>query len=144
MISCDEAKVAVKHFGKKKGKGLVAKEVVEEGETIWKEDPFILAPEWYVHLRPNLQIYLSSIILLYGVFREIFDGQQASLHCDHCSTSLLPSSLPSFPGHVNTHLLFLSYHLQHQPQPQLEPDRSVYQVGANIAIWQGRVLHRIW
>ena len=40
------AKVEVKFFNKAKGKGLVAKEHIAEGETIWKEDPFILAPEW--------------------------------------------------------------------------------------------------
>ena len=39
-------KVEVKYFGKAKGKGLVAKEAIAEGETIWKEDPFVLAPEW--------------------------------------------------------------------------------------------------
>lgn len=39
-------KVEVKYFNKTKGKGLVAKEQITEGETIWKEDPFILAPEW--------------------------------------------------------------------------------------------------
>lgn len=41
------SKVEVKQFGKKKGKGLVAKEKIAEGEVLWKEDPFILAPEWY-------------------------------------------------------------------------------------------------
>ena len=39
-------KVEVKYFGKTKGKGLVAKEHIAEGDTIWKEDPFVLAPEW--------------------------------------------------------------------------------------------------
>lgn len=40
-------KVRVKYFDKKKGKGLVAMEKISKGEVIWKEDPFILAPEWY-------------------------------------------------------------------------------------------------
>ena len=40
------AKVKVKYFNKKKGKGLVAEKDIEEGESIWKEDPFIIAPEW--------------------------------------------------------------------------------------------------
>lgn len=39
-------KVEVRMFDRKKGKGLVAKERIGEGETIWKEDPFVLAPEW--------------------------------------------------------------------------------------------------
>lgn len=41
-------KVEVRFFDKKKGKGLVATERIAEGETIWKEDPFVLAPEWRV------------------------------------------------------------------------------------------------
>jgi hypothetical protein len=31
-----------------KGKGLVAAEVIEAGEEIWKEDPFVVSPEWCV------------------------------------------------------------------------------------------------
>ncbi|THH13315.1 hypothetical protein EW146_g6893 [Bondarzewia mesenterica] len=38
-------KVEVKYFGKKKGKGLIAKEVISQGEMVWKEDPFVVAPE---------------------------------------------------------------------------------------------------
>jgi hypothetical protein len=40
------SKVEVKYFDKVKGKGLVAKEAIAEGENVWKEDPFVLAPEW--------------------------------------------------------------------------------------------------
>lgn len=39
-------KAEVKYFSKLKGKGLVATGPLAEGETIWKEDPFALAPEW--------------------------------------------------------------------------------------------------
>lgn len=42
------SKVAVKYFDKKKGKGLITVTDIEEGETIWREDPFIIAAEWYV------------------------------------------------------------------------------------------------
>lgn len=38
--------IEVKYFDRKKGKGLVAKELISEGKEVWKEDPFILAPEW--------------------------------------------------------------------------------------------------
>jgi hypothetical protein len=38
--------IEVKYFDKKKGKGLVAKEPISEGQVVWKEDPFIIAPEW--------------------------------------------------------------------------------------------------
>jgi len=41
------SKVEVNYFGRVKGKGLVAKEKIERGEVVWKEDPFIIAPEWY-------------------------------------------------------------------------------------------------
>ncbi|KAG7095290.1 hypothetical protein E1B28_006059 [Marasmius oreades] len=56
-------KVEVKYFNKRKGKGLVAKEKIVEGETVWKEDPFIIAPEW-----------------------DIYDLQVQSNACSHCTT----------------------------------------------------------
>ncbi|KAF9269757.1 SET domain-containing protein [Marasmius fiardii PR-910] len=56
-------KVEVKYFNKRKGKGLVAKEKLVEGETVWKEDPFIIAPEW-----------------------EIYDLQVQSSACSQCTT----------------------------------------------------------
>jgi hypothetical protein len=39
-------KVEVRFFDRAKGKGLIAKEDLVEREIIWKEDPFIVAPEW--------------------------------------------------------------------------------------------------
>ncbi|THV03478.1 SET domain-containing protein [Dendrothele bispora CBS 962.96] len=57
------SKVEVKYFNKKKGKGLIAKEKIKEGETIWKEDPFVIAPEW-----------------------EIYDFQTQSAGCSFCTT----------------------------------------------------------
>lgn len=38
--------IEVKYFDKIKGKGLVAKEPISEGQVVWKEDPFVIAPEW--------------------------------------------------------------------------------------------------
>jgi hypothetical protein len=35
-----------KYFDRKKGKGLVAKVPISEGQTVWKEEPFIIALEW--------------------------------------------------------------------------------------------------
>ncbi|KZT68013.1 SET domain-containing protein, partial [Daedalea quercina L-15889] len=73
------SKVDVRYFGRKKGKGLVACEDIAEGEVVWKEEPFALAPEW-----------------------EIYDLQVAGLACAFCSTPLnltspltLPCSLSS-------------------------------------------------
>jgi hypothetical protein len=38
--------IEVKYFDRRKGKGLVAKEPIHEGQVVWKEDPFVIAPEW--------------------------------------------------------------------------------------------------
>jgi hypothetical protein len=38
--------VEVKYFDERKGKGLVAKEPIPAGLVVWKEDPFVIAPEW--------------------------------------------------------------------------------------------------
>ena len=38
--------VEVKYFNRERGKGLVAKEPISKGQVVWKEDPFIIAPEW--------------------------------------------------------------------------------------------------
>jgi len=39
-------KIEVRYFDKAKGKGLAAKEDIDEREILWVEDPFIIAPEW--------------------------------------------------------------------------------------------------
>jgi hypothetical protein len=39
-------RVDVRMFNKTKGKGLVATQKIKAGETIWVEDPFVIAPEW--------------------------------------------------------------------------------------------------
>jgi len=62
-------KVEVRWFGDKRGKGLVAVEVMEEGEIVWREDPWIIAPEW-----------------------EILDLQINSVACGYCTTPLSPES----------------------------------------------------
>ncbi|KAF5376059.1 hypothetical protein D9615_007697 [Tricholomella constricta] len=67
-------KVQVKIFDKRKGKGLVATQDIAEGETIWKEDPFILAPEW-----------------------GLYDLQASSAACGFCSTPLDRSSPLTLP-----------------------------------------------
>ncbi|KAN0102359.1 hypothetical protein V8E52_012024 [Russula decolorans] len=61
-----------KYFNRKKGKGLVAKEPISEGQTVWKEDPLVIAPEW-----------------------EIYDLQLASRTCAHCTTHLTNLHLAS-------------------------------------------------
>ncbi|KAI0673183.1 SET domain-containing protein [Trametes maxima] len=63
-------KAEVRYFGKVKGKGLVATAPIAEGETIWKEDPFALAPEW-----------------------NLYDLQTSGHACGHCSTPLTTSPL---------------------------------------------------
>ncbi|KAF7305950.1 Set-like protein [Mycena chlorophos] len=56
-------RVEVRVFDQKKGKGLVAKEKIREGDTIWVEDPFVIAPEW-----------------------EIYDKIRVGAGCAHCTT----------------------------------------------------------
>ncbi|KAJ7042924.1 hypothetical protein C8F04DRAFT_1075278 [Mycena alexandri] len=56
-------RVDVRFFDKKKGKGLVATQKIMTGETIWVEDPFVIAPEW-----------------------EIYDKQRAGAACSQCTT----------------------------------------------------------
>jgi hypothetical protein len=58
-------KVKVRYFSKKRGKGLVATEDIKEGDTIWKEDPFVVAAEW--------QVSFISFILFYSNNCKIFD-----------------------------------------------------------------------
>lgn len=41
------SKVDIKRIDDVKGKGLFATEQIKEGEVIWKEDPWILAADWY-------------------------------------------------------------------------------------------------
>ncbi|KAH0834097.1 hypothetical protein J3R83DRAFT_11384 [Lanmaoa asiatica] len=68
------SKVKVHYFNTIKGKGLVATEKISEGEVLWKEDPFILAPEW-----------------------DIYDLQKSSKACAFCSTPLGNRSLLHLP-----------------------------------------------
>ncbi|KAJ6463516.1 hypothetical protein C8R45DRAFT_878433 [Mycena sanguinolenta] len=56
-------RVDVRMFDKKRGKGLVATQKIKTGETIWVEDPFVIAPEW-----------------------EIYDKQRAGAACSLCTT----------------------------------------------------------
>jgi len=58
-------KIEIRWFGDKRGKGLVAVEEMEEGEVVWKEEPWIVAPEW-----------------------EIWEMQMGSLACGYCTTPL--------------------------------------------------------
>ena len=60
-ISKWTAKVQVKYFDSYKGKGLVATEKITEGTVVWKEDPFILAPEWYARV-----CFMDLSVLIYA------------------------------------------------------------------------------
>ena len=82
-------KAEVHYFNAHKGKGLLAKQKLNDGEVVWKEDPFVLAPEWFVCFSCCFSDQDSH--QLDG--REIFDLQMSSLSCAHCSTPLIGSSL---------------------------------------------------
>jgi len=55
-------RVEVKYFNKKRGKGLVAVEDLNEGDVIWREDPFIIAPEWYVQSLSSSNFFTIHIL----------------------------------------------------------------------------------
>jgi hypothetical protein len=58
------SRVDVKYFDKRKGKGLISKDKIAEGETIWKEDPFVIAAEWQ-----DFRQYLAHLThLCIGIF----------------------------------------------------------------------------
>jgi hypothetical protein len=99
-------KVKVNYFDKKKGKGLVATQDIKEGEVIWKEDPFVLAPEWYLsHLISIFSSHPSILVL-------IDTTSQGNLRSPNvlCCMRLLQhpsgpklSSNPLVPQHIQPH-----------------------------------------
>jgi hypothetical protein len=58
--------------------------VIEAGEEIWREDPFVVAPEWY---STNTFVNLLHLTLTQ---RELWDAQRASVACAFCTTPLVP------------------------------------------------------
>ncbi|KAF9028359.1 SET domain-containing protein [Hymenopellis radicata] len=63
--------ISVRQLGPLRGKGLVAKTPITAGDVLWKEDPWILAPEW-----------------------NVYDLQQQGGACAHCSTPLRRTGIP--------------------------------------------------
>ncbi|KAF5383916.1 hypothetical protein D9757_007422 [Collybiopsis confluens] len=101
------AKVQVRHFGKKKGKGLVAKEKITAGEPLWKEDPYIVAAECSGVL-PQAFLILQGRSLKSSSpknaqitdadcprSREIYDLQRAGQACSFCTTPFSSSTTTS-------------------------------------------------
>ncbi|KAH7913647.1 hypothetical protein BJ138DRAFT_1145715 [Hygrophoropsis aurantiaca] len=78
-------KAEVKYFNQSKGKGLVAKDKIAKGDVIWKEDPFILAPEWNIY---DLQVSGRACAHCSTIFREITPLNVA------CSFSDLKTATP--------------------------------------------------
>lgn len=87
-------KVEVSFFDQQKGKGLIATSDIEEGEVIWKEDPFIIAPEWYVFRSHRLP---SNLLKCPRGHRDLFDLQMKSTACAYCSTPLVDSPIAGSP-----------------------------------------------
>jgi len=50
----------------KRGKALVAVEEIEELEVIWKEDPWIVAPEWAIFevAASHIQMFATLLLLV--------------------------------------------------------------------------------
>jgi hypothetical protein len=53
-------KVEVRYMGRDKGKGLVARVDIDDGEVVWKEDPWVIAPEWCVPSIPPNRLAASD------------------------------------------------------------------------------------
>ncbi|KAF8192761.1 hypothetical protein K438DRAFT_1906839 [Mycena galopus ATCC 62051] len=77
-ISQWTARVDVRVFDKKKGKGLVATQKIAAGETIWVEDPFVIAPEWEIYDKQRGGAACSQCTTLFANLSE------ARARCPHC------------------------------------------------------------
>ncbi|KAF7369831.1 Set-like protein [Mycena venus] len=71
-------RVDVRLFDKKKGKGLVATQKIKSGETIWAEDPFVIAPEWEIYDKQRAGAACSQCTTLFASLSE------ARARCPHC------------------------------------------------------------
>ncbi|KAG8933651.1 SET domain-containing protein 5 [Tulasnella sp. 418] len=100
-------KVEIKFFDAQRGKGIVAKEPIEENEVIWKEDPFVHCPAPW----------------------ELQAHQSALLRCAFCLTSLPSPKSPPIPCPAScgtaswcTRLCYKRHQAQHTFLcPQLNP-----------------------
>ncbi|KAJ7835947.1 hypothetical protein B0H14DRAFT_3109925 [Mycena olivaceomarginata] len=71
-------RVDVRMFNKTKGKGLVATQKIKAGETIWVEDPFVIAPEWEIYDKQRTGAACSLCTTLFA------SSLEARAHCPHC------------------------------------------------------------
>ncbi|KAJ7658862.1 hypothetical protein DFH06DRAFT_1327414 [Mycena polygramma] len=71
-------RVDVRLFDKKKGKGLVATQTIKAGETIWVEDPFVIAPEWEIYDKQREGRACSLCTTLFAL------SSDARARCPHC------------------------------------------------------------
>ncbi|KAJ7454923.1 hypothetical protein B0H11DRAFT_255967 [Mycena galericulata] len=71
-------RVDVRVFDKKKGKGLVATQKIKAGETIWVEDPFVIAPEWEIYDKQRVGAACSLCTTLFASLSE------AKARCPYC------------------------------------------------------------
>jgi hypothetical protein len=86
-VSAWSSKVQVRYFNKIRGKGLVAKEKISAGEVIWKENPFILAPEWLVN--GLFSFFADSVLAANSVGAYILTSPLKSMiFCNHLLSRL--------------------------------------------------------
>ncbi|KAJ7630062.1 hypothetical protein DFH06DRAFT_1005634 [Mycena polygramma] len=71
-------RVDVRLFDKKKGKGLVATQKIKADETIWVEDPFVIAPEWEIYDKQREGRACSLCTTLFAL------SSDARARCSHC------------------------------------------------------------
>ncbi|KAJ7730656.1 hypothetical protein DFH07DRAFT_969040 [Mycena maculata] len=71
-------RVDVRLFDKRKGKGLVATQKIKAGETIWLEDPFVIAPQWEIYDKQRAGAACSLCTTLFA------HSPEARARCPHC------------------------------------------------------------
>lgn len=108
-VSRWSSKVKVHYFGAVKGKGLVATQKISEGEVVWKEDPFVLAPEWCVfpHEVPKGCGIHPQLLIAQGNLRlaKVLQGVRVLFHTTReplANPSAVPGvrALNTMSGHV--------------------------------------------
>ncbi|KAJ7222249.1 hypothetical protein GGX14DRAFT_428287 [Mycena pura] len=79
------SRVDVRMFDKKKGKGLIATHTIKSGETIWVEDPFVIAPEWDIYDKMRAGAACSQCTTLFALQSD------ARARCAHCPAAFCNS-----------------------------------------------------
>ncbi|KAJ7271065.1 hypothetical protein C8J57DRAFT_1320581 [Mycena rebaudengoi] len=90
-------RVAVRLFNAQKGKGLVASQKIKAGETVWTEDPFVIAPEWEIYDKMRAGAACAFCTTLFPLART-------RVRCPHCPAAFCSAACRTRAGET-THAL---------------------------------------